>query len=153
MPRNFVRAGLLLPMLCLLAAPLASAGDKALQAFVQAAAKLVEVKGEAAFPELRKPGRFFNKDHSVFVFDEQGFELVNPAFPELEGKNLSEHRDPAGKLVIQEELKVVRSKGAGFVDCLWPRPGGGEAVRTRAYVQGVRVGGRLLIVGSSEDLE
>jgi signal transduction histidine kinase len=144
---------LVLVLACLLAVPTAArAGDKALQALADAAARLVEHRGEAAFPELRRPGRFFGPGRAVFVFDEQGFELVNPFFPELEGKNLLNHRDPTGKLVLEEELRLARGKG-GFVDSVWERPGGGRPMRTRAFVQGVRHGGRLYVVGAWRELE
>ena len=58
----------------------------------------IEKNGEAAFPLFHDPtGPFIAKDAYIFVFDTSGVDLVNPAFPNLEGRNLLDLKDTQGK--------------------------------------------------------
>ena len=54
----------------------------------------------------------------------------------LIGKNLSDFKDPTGKLLFVEFVRVVKAEGAGFVPYLWPKPGQQEPVRKISYVKG-----------------
>lgn len=89
----------------------------------------IEQHGPAAFSLFHNPtGPFLAKDAYIFVFDRKGVDLVNPAFPNLEGRNLLELKDTHGKQVIREMLEVVQTRGSGWVDYMWPKPG--ESVST-----------------------
>jgi cytochrome c len=124
--------------------------EKEVEAYVRAAAKLVESKGEAAFPELRKPGSAWcTGDRYIFGFDDKGLELVNGAFPKLEGVNLWDYQDVPGRYLLRDQVALVKAKGSGWVDLSWPRPGETKARKVRAFVQGVKLGDRLVIVGSA----
>lgn len=61
--------------------------------------------------------------------------LMHPIRPDLEGKNLSETRDPQGKYLFREFVRVAHAEGAGFVDYLWPRPGSDEPQPKLSYVK------------------
>ena len=64
-----------------------------ISALVDSAAELVEKEGEDAFVKLRdKSGPFMFMDIYVFVDQPDGVELVNAAFPSLEGRNLMDYR-------------------------------------------------------------
>jgi len=53
------------------------------------AARLMKAEGLGAFPRLRDEShRFIFMDIYVFVLDTTGTEWANPAFPNLEGRNL-----------------------------------------------------------------
>ncbi|WP_337225184.1 cache domain-containing protein, partial [Proteus terrae] len=54
--------------------------------------------------------------------------VMHPTKPELEGKDLSGTKDPDGKALFVEFVRVARSDGAGFVDYQWPRPGASAPV-------------------------
>ncbi len=56
--------------------------------------------------------------------------------PELDGKDLTQNKDPAGKHLFVEFVQVVRASGAGYVYYLWPKPGSDAPVRKVSYVQG-----------------
>ena len=48
---------------------------------------------------------------------------ANPAFPQREGGNPHGEKDANGKMFHDEFLKVVKAKGAGWVDYMFPKPG------------------------------
>ena len=49
--------------------------------------------------------------------------LMHPNFPELDGKNLSNDKDPTGKYLFVEMVNICKEKGEGFVTYMWPKPG------------------------------
>ncbi|MCB9964700.1 MAG: cache domain-containing protein [Rhodospirillales bacterium] len=50
--------------------------------------------------------------------------LMHPYKPELNGKDLSNVKDPNGKALFVEFARMVeQNNGAGFVDYMWPAPG------------------------------
>jgi signal transduction histidine kinase len=118
---------------------------------VEAAAALIAKEGRQAFAQLRDPkGRFIFHDTYVFVNDTAGVELVNPAFPALEGKNLSANRDSAGQFFVRDYIRLATSQGSGWVRYQWPRPSDpGKAVTKLTYVREVKTPqGETLVVGS-----
>jgi methyl-accepting chemotaxis protein len=62
--------------------------------------------------------------------------VMHPTKPELDGKDLSESKDPNGKFLFQDMVKVVRADGAGFVNYEWPKPGSDKPVPKISYVKG-----------------
>ena len=121
---------------------------------VDTAAELVQEKGTSAFPFLRDPkGPFMAKDAYVFILDTNGVELLNPAFPNLEGMYLRDLKDTAGKYPIREILKVAESKGSGWVEYFWPRPGESGSTRKSTYVRRTTMNDQPVIVGCGTYLE
>jgi methyl-accepting chemotaxis protein len=49
--------------------------------------------------------------------------VMNTAFPALEGKDLTEMKDPKGIYIFQAMVRVSREKGAGPLDYMWKRKG------------------------------
>lgn len=108
----------------------------------------IQKDGTAAFPLFRDPkGRFIAKDAYVFVIDPAGIDLVNPAFPNLEGRNLLDVKDTQGKLLIREMLNAVETKGSGWVDYMWPKPGESVSTLKSAYVTKATIGDKWVMVG------
>jgi methyl-accepting chemotaxis protein len=62
--------------------------------------------------------------------------LMHPIKPELDGKQLSENKDPNGKHLFVEFVSVVKAEGAGFVFYEWPKPGSEQPVQKVSYVKG-----------------
>jgi signal transduction histidine kinase len=116
---------------------------------VTAAVEQIEERGEEAFSLFRdRKGPFIAKDAYVFVMDMEGVELVNPAFPNLEGRNLLEVKDTTGKYLVRDMLDAVERQGSGWVDYMWPKPGESVSTQKSTYVSKARIGSRLLLVGS-----
>lgn len=108
----------------------------------------IERRGEAAFALLRDPtGPFIAKDAYIFVTDMEAVELVNPAFPNLEGRKLLDLKDTRGKYLNREMLDLIRSRGAGWVDYMWPKPGESVSTEKSAYVSRAKLGDGSVMVG------
>ncbi len=61
--------------------------------------------------------------------------IMHPINPALNGKDLSDYKDPTGKLLFQEFVRVCMARGAGFVDYQWPKPGGRTPMPKISYVK------------------
>ena len=108
----------------------------------------IEKNGEAAYPLFRDPkGPYIAKDAYIFVIDPYGVEYVNPAFPNLEGRNILEVTDTRGKMPIREMLNAVVTSGSGWVDYMWPKPGECVSTQKSAYVSKAKMGKRWVLVG------
>ncbi len=126
--------------------------DKAKQvvALVDKAAALVTSKGkEAAFTEFRKKGsEWFFDDLYLFAYDLDLNTLLVAAFPKNEGSNHTGRKDANGKVFHTEFVKVVQSKGSGWVDYMFPKPGQTEPSRKWGYVKAVSIDGVPGFVGA-----
>jgi signal transduction histidine kinase len=115
---------------------------------VKGAVAEIEKNGEAAFPRFHDPkGPFIAKNAYIFVIDPNGVDLVNPGFPNLEGRNILDVKDTHGKQQIREMLAVVENKGSGWVDYMWPKPGESVSTQKSAYVSKARMGDSWVMVG------
>lgn len=87
------------------------------------AAALILKDGAASFPKFNdKNGSFVWKDSYVFVFNMQGIIQTHPIKPDLRGQNLMGQKDVKGKLFTAEFVKVVKTKGSGWVEYYWENP-------------------------------
>lgn len=126
--------------------------DRMERAFVVDAVKdavgQIEKNGAAAFPHFHDPtGPFIAKDAYIFVFDMKGIDLVNPGFPNLEGRNLLDLKDAQGKQLIREMFEVVQTSDSGWVDYMWPKPGESVSTQKSAYVSKAKMGDQWVLVG------
>lgn len=109
----------------------------------------IEKHGAAAFPLFHdRTGPFIAKNEYIFVFDMNGVELVLPPFPNLEGRNLLDMKDTQGKQPIREMLELVQTRGSGWVDYMWPKPGESVSTQKSAYVTKAKIGDQWVLVGS-----
>ena len=124
--------------------------DKTLvEDLVNRAAALIEVQGSDAFTVLRdKKGPFVFMDTYVFVQRPDGTELVNPAQPSLEGKNLIDLKDLKGNPAVRDEIALAMRDGSGWLDCTWYRPGDNTPALKQTYVRKAQFEDEVFIVGS-----
>ncbi|WP_088706592.1 methyl-accepting chemotaxis protein [Noviherbaspirillum denitrificans] len=71
-----------------------------------------------------------------WINDMQPKMVMHPIKPELDGKDLSENKDPTGKRLFVEFADTVRKSESGFVFYLWPMPGKDQPVQKVSYVKG-----------------
>ena len=71
-----------------------------------------------------------------WINDMQPRMLMHPFNTKLEGKDLTENKDPTGKHLFVEFVKTVKASGSGFVFYMWPKPGSGNPVQKVSYVKG-----------------
>jgi len=92
-------------------------------------------------------GMRYNGSDYFWVNDMQPAMIMHPIKPALNGKDLSGFKDPAGKVLFVEFVKVVQAQQAGFVSYLWPKPGSEEAVPKESYVKGFAPWGWIVGTG------
>jgi len=98
-------------------APPPSEQAKQIEGLVNRAAALVDQRGRAAFDEFRKrDSEWWYGNTYLFAYDDHLNVLLNPAFPKREGTNPHGEKDANGKMMHDEFLKTVQTKGSGWVD-------------------------------------
>ncbi len=116
----------------------------------QEASQLIKEKGlEAAVAEInKKEGKYVWKDSYVFLMDLDGKMLAHPMSPALVGKNVLETKDKGepGKLLFREFVDVAKTKGEGWVDYMWPKPGAQIASKKVSFIY--RVPGKDVLVAA-----
>jgi methyl-accepting chemotaxis protein len=75
-----------------------------------------------------------NKDY-FWINDMHPKMIMHPYKPELDGTDLSENKDPNGKKLFVEFVKVCREKGEGFVDYYWPKYGADKPQPKLSFVK------------------
>ncbi len=96
-------------------------------------AMTTEAAQKAAMDQIRLL-RYGQNDY-FWINDMSPTMLMHPMKPELEGKNLSAVKDPNGKELFNEMVKVARQQGAGIVDYQWAKPGAEDPVPKISYVE------------------
>jgi methyl-accepting chemotaxis protein len=74
--------------------------------------------------------------------------LLNPAFPKREGTNVAGQTDANGKRFHDAMLDTARTKGAGWVDYMFPRPGRTAPSHKWTYVRRVTLDGLPGLIGA-----
>jgi len=74
------------------------------------------------------------KDGYYWINDLNENMVLHPIKPTLNGKNLTNFKDPKGKYIFQDFVKLCKQKQKGFVCYYWPYPGEVEPVPKISYV-------------------
>jgi cytochrome c len=78
-----------------------------------------------------------------------GTVLMLPTQPELEGKNLTDVKDANGKLWTREFIETAKTKGSGWIDYMWPKPGEDKPSKKISYIKKAKMpDGETVIVGA-----
>jgi methyl-accepting chemotaxis protein len=83
----------------------------------------------------------------LWINDMQAVMVMHPIKPALEGKDLSEFKDPTGKKLFTEMVSVAQEKGEGFVDYKWPKPGKEKPVAKLSYIRQFKPWGWVIGTG------
>ncbi|MBL8398816.1 MAG: methyl-accepting chemotaxis protein, partial [Candidatus Accumulibacter sp.] len=89
----------------------------------------------------------YNGSDYFWINDFHPRSVVHPIKPEIEGKDMSENKDAAGKLLYLAFVEVVKAQGAGFVDYQWVKKAGETDMPKIAYVQGFQPWGWIVGTG------
>ncbi|STQ89813.1 methyl-accepting chemotaxis protein [Iodobacter fluviatilis] len=108
--------------------------------------KMDQPAAQAAALQALRAIRYDKKEY-FWVNDLSPKMLMHPMKPELEGKDLSQLKDPNGKALFLEMVQVVKNAGAGFVSYQWSKPGSTEPVDKISYVQGFSPWGWVIGTG------
>ena len=131
-------------------APPPSRQAKEIETLVNKAAALVESQGKAAaFAQFRTPdSEWWSGNTYLFAYDQNLNVLLNPAFPKREGTNVHGQTDANGKPMHDDFLKMVRAKGSGWVDYVFPKPGQSKPSEKWTYVKAVTIDGTPGLIGA-----
>ncbi|MEO5331845.1 MAG: bacteriohemerythrin [Magnetococcus sp. YQC-5] len=86
----------------------------------QTSGELTEAQAQEAAKAEVKLLRYGENDY-FWINDLTPKMVMHPLKPELDGKDLSDFKDPAGKKLFIAFVEVAQKHGAGFVDYLWDR--------------------------------
>lgn len=98
-------------------------------------------KGRVSDEELRRilkemvrPIRFAGGNY-VWINDMGPRMVMHPIKPEMEGQDLADYADPAGKKLFVEMVERCKAQGDGMVDYQWTKPGEKEHKPKVSYVR------------------
>ncbi len=116
-----------------------NAGPTEVVAKVRKAAALLAARGPSGLEVVRdKTSEFTWKDTYIFVVDcDADKVMANSAFPARVGGDIKKHTDYNGKQYGLELCEVAKRPGGGWVEYVWPRPGGGKPSRKVSFVMSV----------------
>ncbi|MEW5772613.1 MAG: cache domain-containing protein [Thermodesulfobacteriota bacterium] len=92
-------------------------------------------------PELEKAikdlvrGVRYDGDNYVWINDLHPTMVMHPIKPALDGKDLSEFKDPKGNFLFNDMVKIAKGKGAGMTSYWWDKPGEKEPKPKISYVR------------------
>ncbi len=95
-------------------------------------------------------GMRYGPDHKDYFWinDMTPRMIMHPYLPRLEGRDLTDYADPHGKHLFVEFVRVVRSRGAGFVDYYWQWKDDPERIVPKvSYVRGFEPWGWIIGTG------
>lgn len=126
------------------AAQTAKPSQEDAKALTVAAADLVAAQGlEEAAKTFNADGAFKYGEIYVNVIDFAGVWKVYPPRPAGVGQSVVNVKDPDGKLLVQEIIKVAKDSGEGWVEYRWMNPASNRIEPKVTYVK--RVPGQELI--------
>jgi len=145
-------------IICMAVSISVSAGEKATReecvTKCKEAAALVKTIGlDATIAKImEKDSPFVWKDTYVFcIHMKTGVMLAHPSVPNLVGKNMKGYKDKNGVLLTIGYIKIAKSKGEGWIDYAWPKPGEKKASRKSSYVYRVPGEDLMMLSGIYQD--
>ncbi|OGQ97289.1 MAG: hypothetical protein A2521_16105 [Deltaproteobacteria bacterium RIFOXYD12_FULL_57_12] len=80
-------------------------------------------------------GMRFEGNNYFWINDLSPTMIMHPIKPELDGKDLSENKDPNGKRLFIAMTEICKSAGQGFVEYVWDKQGKNRPVGKISYVK------------------
>jgi len=108
--------------------------------------KTYQEKAKTAIKKLR-----FGEDGYFWINDLTPKMVMHPIKPALDGANLSQSKDPAGKFLFNEMVEVVSKNGKGVVHYMWEKPGFDTPQAKISFVEGFKPWGWIIGTGVYAD--
>lgn len=90
--------------------------------------------------------RYGNGDY-FWINDLEPKMIMHPTKPELNGKDISQIKDPNGLAIFVEFARVVRDQKSGYVEYQWPKPGSDTPQPKLSFVTGFEPWGWVIGTG------
>ena len=87
------------------------------------------------------------RDGYYWINDTNQVMVLHPIKPKLNGKDLSNFKDPKGKYIFREFVDICKKKDKGFICYYWPYPGRDEPVPKISYVSMYKPWGWIIGTG------
>ena len=107
--------------------------------------KITMEEAKARALENIKDLRYHGNEY-FWVNDLEPKMLMHGVKPELNGKNVADIKDPNGKQIFVEMVKIAKEKEAGVIEYKWAKPGSTQPVDKISYVKLIK--GWDWIIGS-----
>ncbi|KQP22665.1 hypothetical protein ASF43_01760 [Pseudorhodoferax sp. Leaf267] len=107
------------------------------------AGKITQAQAQQSTKDALRAMRYSGNEY-FWINDMHPTMVMHPIRPELDGKDLTENKDPTGMRLFVEFVRVVREREAGYVMYLWPKPGSTDPVLKASYVKGFAPWGWLV---------
>lgn len=91
-------------------------------------------QAQAAAKQAITQLRYGNNDY-FWINDAQPAMVMHPMKPDLNGQDLHSFKDPNGKALFVEMVKVAQQSQQGVVEYQWPKPGAEQPVDKVSYVK------------------
>ncbi|ENM5882605.1 methyl-accepting chemotaxis protein [Vibrio metoecus] len=91
-------------------------------------------QAQAAAKQAIAQLRYGNNDY-FWINDAQPAMVMHPMKPDLNGQDLHSFKDPNGKALFVEMVKVAQQSQQGVVEYQWPKPGDEQPVDKVSYVK------------------
>ncbi|AJQ97911.1 methyl-accepting chemotaxis protein [Gynuella sunshinyii] len=89
----------------------------------------------------------YDKSQYFFVLNVNGIMLAHGANASLEGNDSRQVQDPNGVMINQELIKMINSKGQGFINYVWDKTGDKHYVSKITYGRGHKPWGWIVASG------
>lgn len=96
---------------------------------------LTEAQAKAQAQQEIKSLRYANEEY-FWINDYKPTMIMHPMKPELEGKDISNYKDPNGLNLFVAFVETVKANGEGVVRYQWPKPGKDLPQPKFSYVKG-----------------
>ena len=110
------------------------------------AMKANQDRAKEAIKKLR-----FGVDGYFWINDFAPKMVMHPTNPALDGKDLSQSKDPNGKFLFNEFVSTVNKDGKGVVEYMWPKPGFEKPQPKISFVAGFKEWGWIIGTGVYAD--
>ncbi len=116
---------------------------------VNDAVTLLQRDGLKAMDMMRtESSKFIFMDSYIFIKNMQGLELLNPIFPQYEGKNIFDLTDADGQKHVKAEIEAMKTQDEMWKEYLWPKPGSDVSVKKITFLRKTIVEGDTLLVAA-----
>lgn len=97
---------------------------KQIENYVREAISFVKIYGkQEALKEFNlKDGLFTRGELYIFAYDYKCNVLAHPIYPKWVGRDFSELADPTGRKIIKDMVKIVKTRGKGWINYRWFHP-------------------------------
>jgi len=82
-------------------------------------------------------GPFVKGELYIYAYDFGGTVISHGGDPTLVGKNLIGYKDPNGVLAVQDAANLAKTKGSGWMTCMFPNPTTKKQQKKLIYVKKV----------------